>query len=259
MKPIVRVRGMTGVLTAAATLVLSLSVTNASYAQEVEADRIAAQLATGVRGNFDLPTAELRAARRAMLDGRTIPYRTMRQIADYGDGFAALSVAKYLEDLERDDLVGDVAHYYSISLETARPGAIHGYLRSLQVLDPQMISKARLDRLEQTLLAYARAGNTIALSGAIALYRDGHPFRAEASVLAELERLKAESAGPAEKLTFAQHILLQQAPSQEQIQSARRTLTSLLEADDPVLKLRAETLIAQMFALDLATQIEAAQ
>ena len=166
-----------------------------------ESRRVSVRLAPGIRSSRDIGNANLVRARRAIHDGRPVSLGTLRALADLGDGNAAFKFAKTLDALEDPALGADIAHYYAMAAATGRAGALFGLVRSLQALDPTTTGPARLSNLREVLIAYARAGNSIAVEAMIRFHVAGTPF---GPLDDELERLAAEEDAPGAPLVALQ-------------------------------------------------------
>ncbi len=134
-----------------------------ALAQDVSADRITVRVVPGITASRQLPSQTLINARRALAAGNDISVSNIRQLADLGDGFAALRFAQALAQSDNPSLRADTAHYYGIAAATGRGGAITGLIRTLDNIDADTLSDGRRETLKDILIAYALAGNSHAL------------------------------------------------------------------------------------------------
>jgi len=143
---------------------------------EAEARRIAVTVIRGVRSGRDLPTQHLRNARARMVKGRSIPIADLRALADAGDGVAALRLIRRIEDGDYQVTPGDLAHYYGIAAATGRVVGLTGVVRLLARIDREDIDPKRLRILKDIVMAYAMAGNSVAVRAMMGFHIAERPF-----------------------------------------------------------------------------------
>ncbi|WP_406736536.1 hypothetical protein [Thioclava sp. GXIMD4215] len=133
----------------------------------------------GVSATRQLPSAQLRHTRRAMIEDRPVTINRLRALADAGDGLAAFNFAKILEAEHRSDLRADIAHYYAIAVHTGRVFAVN---RLIETTDRGLAEGAfegaatRLRQIGQALEFAAVHGNANAASRVAEAWRTGDLF-----------------------------------------------------------------------------------
>lgn len=132
-------------------------------AQNAAPNKITVKIVPGITSSRQLPSQKLVNARRALAAGQSTSISNIRELADHGDGFAALRFAQILAESDNKDILKDTAHYYGIAAATGRGGAITGLIRTLDSIDPDALSESRRNILKDILIAYALAGNSHAL------------------------------------------------------------------------------------------------
>ena len=147
---------------------------------------------TGITRTDQLPTRELRDARKRMVSNRRLPYRQMQALADRGDSLAALLIAKQL--YAKPELSNDALHYFTIAASAGRTGAVKPLLALVRRSEPTDANRKRLAAAEATLRAHASRGDDAAFEGLISAYRAGTPFEDSAKKYAEF-RTKAALSG----------------------------------------------------------------
>ncbi|MDO6591925.1 hypothetical protein DS901_12630 [Loktanella sp. D2R18] len=167
--------------------------------------RITVQMMPGITSSAQLPTQELIDARKALTEGRPIYTIQMRELADLGDGFAAMKFGDWLADHSETSNLSDVAHYYGIAAATARGGAMTRLINTLDRVEPSDLLRARSNVLENIMLTYARAGNSHAVEAVLRYQATGKPF---GRIDAEVETLAAEAQGEA-AAQIALHLAVQ--------------------------------------------------
>lgn len=128
-----------------------------------------------VRRTNDLPTAQLRAARRRMIAGETLRFDDLRALADAGDGLAAFRLARLMQDSATPDTTGTKAHYYAIAAYTGRDFAVPPLARLL-AQEGAGYSTARLRHSLNAMTVQAISGNSIAATLLGQMYAEGVPF-----------------------------------------------------------------------------------
>lgn len=164
-----------------------------------DARRIAVTLTRGVRSGRDLSSHALRATRARMVKGQTVGTDALRALADAGDGVAALRLIKRLDAEGRDPAPRNVAHYYGVAASTGRVVGLHGLVRTLKRVDPGATGAARLTRFKNIVMAYARAGNSVAIAAMMEFHDTGRPF---GPLPDEIAKLAASGRGGAEVIAL---------------------------------------------------------
>jgi len=149
---------------------------------------------TGITRTDQLPTRELRDARKRMVTNRRLSYRQMQALADRGDSLAALLIAKQL--YAKPQLSNDALHYFTIAASAGRSGAVKPLVALVRRSEPTDANRKRLAAAEAALQAHAARGDDAAFEGLISAYRAGTPFENSASKYAEF-RAKAAAGGNA--------------------------------------------------------------
>jgi len=147
-------------------------------AQDTPPNRITVRIVPGITSWQQLPSRDLVNARKALTQGQDIGWTRTRQLADLGDGFAALRFAQALEESDNIGLTADTAHYFGVAAATGRGGAISGLVRALDHLDRTKLSRGRADVLKDILLTYAKAGNSHAVDAVMRYQVTQEPFGA---------------------------------------------------------------------------------
>ncbi|WP_371156017.1 hypothetical protein [Jannaschia sp. 2305UL9-9] len=155
---------------------------------DAEARRVSVTLVPGVRSSADLKDARLIETRRRLARDQPVTLQDLRALADAGDGNAALHLPRRMEAEGIAAEPANLAHYYGLAAATGRVGGLFGLVRILPAIDPDQTSAARLDLLRKTLMAYAIAGNSVAIDAVIRFDRTGHPFGPMPDDIARLAR-----------------------------------------------------------------------
>ncbi|NTE88252.1 hypothetical protein [Agrobacterium rubi] len=128
----------------------------------------------GITRTDQLPTLELRDARKRMVKKQRISYRQLQVLADRGDSLAAMLVAKQL--YEKPELAKDALHYFTMAAAAGRSGAVKPLVALVRKIDPEPANRKRLDAAETVLRAHAARGDEAAFEGLMGAYRSGTPF-----------------------------------------------------------------------------------
>lgn len=215
----------------------------------VDPNRITVQMMPGITSSNELPTLGLTNARKALAAGQSISVTRMREIADFGDGFAAYRFADWLRDNTDVPPYSDIAHYYGIAAATGRGGAIRQMIRALDAVEPANLARARSDVLENILFAYAEAGNQLAIDAVIRYNKSQQPFgRLDTEVEALLDHVNGESAVQI-ALHLVSGILQYEEPSQYDLDLAEDYLD---------IAMTSESLKSQLIASNLVPLVEQA-
>ncbi|PRY77780.1 hypothetical protein CLV80_105264 [Yoonia maritima] len=213
---------------------LILGIATSAVAQDsdetIEPSRITVKMMPGITSSAQLPTQELIDARKSLTQGRRIYTSQLRQIADLGDGFAALKFAEWLEDSETAQQ-SDIAHYYGIAAATGRLNAFNRLLDALDHIDPAELPRARSNVLEGIVFAYARAGNSRAVDAVIRYQVTQKPF---GRIDSEVESLLAQAHGDTASsisLHLALTILQNEAHSPDDLARAQAYIQTAAESD----------------------------
>lgn len=239
----------------AAALALAASATQAAPVAPTRLPDVSSPSATDnvvrvlddrVRHTNDLPTAELRALRRRMLDDQWISFQDMRRLADHGDGLAAFEYGERLLAMDDPDLVGPAAFYFATAAYAGRDYAVWKLVELLG--DPELeFSDKRLDHLENALRSLAVRGSERAETALVRFYENGHPFGRHPDRAASLLGEMAD-AGDAE----AAMKLATQALSEGELGIGRDRLEALLDtamtSEELGTRAAAKTLLEQVRA-----------
>ncbi|WP_394156071.1 hypothetical protein [Loktanella salsilacus] len=187
------------------------------------APQVSVVMVAGITRSDQLPPA-LIPARKAMSADVALRDSTLRDLADLMDGNAAFQYAKRLDFEAKPGLAPHAAHYYGIAAATGRGGAIYGFIKALDALDPATTTTGRLANLRNILVAYADAGSAPALEAIMRYHVQNSPFT---DMRAELDRILAETDGPAADavaLQLAFEILHADKPAPADLEKARQYL-----------------------------------
>lgn len=175
----------------------AVTVSSAVLAMSVAGDASAAArkkkgFISGITRTDQLPTPQLRDARKRMIANKRISYRQMQALADRGDSLAALLIAKQL--YQKPELSNDALHYFTMAAAAGRTGAVKPLVALVHKAEPTAANKKRLETAETVLKAHAARGDQAAFEGLMSAYRSGVPFEDSAARYAEF-RAKAATAG----------------------------------------------------------------
>jgi len=177
--PLSLIRRVTLVLCLGLGLGLGLGLAQGAAAQGLWLDMppdparatISATTDAGLRSTRQLPTAALRAARRAMLAGQWVDEATLRALADRRDGTAAWNLVKRLRAQQAP--AAEIAHYAAITAGTGRVRGLAPMIAAMHRLTPDSVPPEDLRLLVNVLYAHAWAGNSLAMDGVIAFNGEG--------------------------------------------------------------------------------------
>ncbi|KAA3515372.1 hypothetical protein RMS29_017175 [Agrobacterium rosae] len=154
--------------------VLTFAVIVAAAADADAQPRRKAGFISGITRTDQLPTQELRDARKRMVKNKRISYRQLQVLADRGDSLAALLVAKQL--YQKPELEKDSLHYFTMAAAAGRSGAIKPLVSLVRKIQPDPANQKRLGAAETALRAHAARGDEAAFEGLMSAYRSGTPF-----------------------------------------------------------------------------------
>ncbi|CUH80077.1 hypothetical protein [Tropicibacter naphthalenivorans] len=220
---------------------VNLNTGKIDFAQEAGA-RVDVTIVRGITRSDQLP-APLVAVRKRLSAKRYVRFADLRALADYGDGNAAFQLAKRIDYVARPQLAADAAHYYGMAAQSGRGGAIYGFIRAVDALDPASTSQARLTSLRKTLLLYAAAGSGPATEAMLRYYVAGAPF---GDLGPDLDRLVVQTDSPAANavaLQLASQILHAGGGDAASLGTAKGYLDKVAGADSLRLRLIAENLL----------------
>ncbi|XUY27092.1 hypothetical protein RMR21_001580 [Agrobacterium sp. rho-8.1] len=138
---------------------------------------------SGITRTDQLPTTELRDARKRMVKNQRISYRQLQVLADRGDSLAALLVAKQL--YQKPEFAKDSLHYFTMAAAAGRSGAVKPLVALVRKIQPDSANQKRLDAAESALRAHAARGDEAAFEGLMTAYRSGTPFENSLAKYAE--------------------------------------------------------------------------
>ncbi|WP_296425501.1 hypothetical protein [Yoonia sp.] len=163
-----------------AALVLVCAAPHTAIAQSspdtVAPERITVRIVAGITSSRQLPSAALTRARTTLSQGGDVRSSQLRQLADLGDGFAALRFAQRLEQQNNGVPKSDIAHYYGMAAATGRGGSITGLIRMLDQLSASDLSASRALVLKNIMMSYALAGNSHAVDAVLRYQLRQQPF-----------------------------------------------------------------------------------
>lgn len=117
----------------------------------------------------------LKDIRRRLVKKKRVSFRELRTLADTGDGLAAYRLAERIVSLEKPELLGDAAHYFSIAVFDGRGYAVRPLVAILS--NPELdIRENRLKHIERSLQRQASGGQLRAVEALVQLYKAGVPF-----------------------------------------------------------------------------------
>ncbi len=225
---------------------LTVAAHTPAHAQDrsgVEPHRITVTMVRGIRSSTELPTESLIVARRALARGTSIPTDQLRQLADLGDGFAALRFAQWLDQQGEGARAVDVAHYYGMAAATGRGGAIANMIRVLDTIPPDDLGPRRTDVMKNIILSYARAGNSYAIDAAFRYHEQGTPFGSLETELTDIvDKATGDSAAEiAFKLAVIR--LREPAASVEELEKTQALLETAMTASSLTTLVTAQNLM----------------
>lgn len=195
-----------------------------------------------VRKTSNLPTAELRSARRQMLGGGFISLDKLRALADAGDGLAAFRYAKALQERNTPDPTGAIAHYYAIAAYTGREFAIRPLARLLKS-DGAGYSASRLRHALNAMKVQALSGNTDAAVLLGQMYADGVPFGQDLALAQTLIKESGDEPTPRAILQLAVAMMSDPDDATAGHPGARSALMLAASTEDLSVRVTAENLL----------------
>ncbi|RKH75770.1 hypothetical protein D7Y13_44595, partial [Corallococcus praedator] len=129
-----------------------------------------------------------------MLAGQDISWADMRDLADNGDGLAAMRLAQRIEAQSDPSLLADAALYYATAALTNRGGAVRPLVAILRRGDVE-ISPRRLEHVETALRTLALAGDERAATALAGFYAGGRPFGPQPEKAFALRQVLAQREG----------------------------------------------------------------
>lgn len=196
----------------------------------------------GVRQTRDLPTASLRAIRRAMLRGEKIGPSGLRALADAGDGLAAFRYAKLLQEQGMADPTGVIAHYYAIAAYTGRGFAVPPLAQLLRE-DGAGYGAARLRNALNAMTVQALSGNAEAATLLGQMYSRGAPFGMDATKAQTFLAMGSGSESMAALLQLGVILLADAGDTAAGNPAARAALQRAATGDDLSVRVTAENLL----------------
>jgi|GEM_PF-2383572 len=173
----------------------------------------------------------LHEIRRRLVNHDRVSFDELRQLADTGDGLAAYKLAERILRLDRPDLLGDAAHYFSIAVNDGRAYAIPPLAAILA--NPQVEIKAsRLTHIERAMVHQARSGQLRAIEALVQMYKIGRPFGTKPDEATRLMKMVVERKFDGEiALQLAINIAAKAPLSTSEIQEIRHYLMIAEESD----------------------------
>jgi hypothetical protein len=161
----------------------------------VAPERITVRIVAGITSSRQLPSDALIRARATLSQGGDVRSSQLRQLADLGDGFAALRFAQRLEQQNNGVPTSDIAHYYGMAAATGRGGSVTGLIRMLDQLTASDLSASRARVLKNIMMSYALAGNSHAVDAVLRYQQRQQPFGSlEEELVAVLDIAAGEGA-----------------------------------------------------------------
>lgn len=185
-------------------VILGLIVSLCAF-ETVAQQKSSAGFVRGITRTDQLPSADLRIIRKRMVSHQAASYRQLQLLADHGDGWAAMKVAKQLYG--QPALVGDAIHYFTIAASTGRSGAVKPLIALLGRIDGKTINPVRIDAAERTLERHAAKGDIAATQGLLRLYGRGRPFGDSDRKLASMRASAADHGDTSAALQEAMALL----------------------------------------------------
>ena len=198
-----------------------------------------------VRQTRDLPTASLRALRRAMLAGEVMGMKDLRSLADAGDGLAAFRLAKMLEAEGKPDPTGIAAHYYAIAAYTGRVFAVPPLARLLKN-DGAEYSPSRLTNALNAMTVQALSGNPEAATLLGQMYAAGIPFGRDPTQAQAYLAMASGEGSMAALLQLGVALMSDPTDTASGNPGARAALRLAAAGDDLAVRVTAENLLRLM-------------
>lgn len=213
---------------------------------DLESRQIAVKVRPGLKSTRSLPNASLRKARLSMLAKQVVPDETLRALAGYGDGLAALKYVRLLVSRHKGQRAhaSDIAYYAAIAVGSGRIWPLRDMIDAMRMLDPKSEPKSRVREYIAVLYAHAWAGNSMALDAVVEFNGDGLLFGAmsdktRAKILAQS---KINGDGRAE-LRLAVRLMSKPERPPEDIELAQTYLVRAKGSDNLAIKTTAENLL----------------
>ncbi len=149
---------------------------------------ISVVVSRGLVSNRPLRSNTLRNARTRMQQGGEVNPRTLRALAQAGDGLAAQHYVRWMLAQEKAANPSDLAYYAAIAIGTGRVWTLRNMIEAMHQLDPQTEPRARIRKYIQVLYPHAWAGNTLALQAVVEFNGEGRLF----GPLSEKTRLRIQ-------------------------------------------------------------------
>lgn len=200
-----------------------------------------------VRQTRNLPTASLRALRRAMLAGDEMSMNDLRALGDAGDGLAAFRLAKLLEAEGKPDPTGVAAHYYAIAAYTGRTFAVPPLARLLKK-DGAGYSASRLTNALNAMTVQALSGDPEAATLLGQMYATGSPFGHDPVKAQAYLGMATGEGSMAAFLQLGVALLTDPADTVAGNPGARAALTRAASGEDLAVRVTAENLLRLMDA-----------
>lgn len=162
-------------------------------APDAEASKISVVVTPNLSHTRQLPTPELRAARKDMLADKDISDDLLRGIAMHYDGLAAQKLVDRLVADGAEKHASDIAYFGSIAVSTGRIKSLRPAIAAMMQLDPASEPAERIRVYATMLYGYAWAGNPVALDAVMDLNGEGKLF----GPLSEKTRAKIIAQGEA--------------------------------------------------------------
>jgi TPR repeat protein len=187
----------------------------------------------------------LKALRKSMLAGRELSDVQLQRLADAGEGLAAARYAKRLEERKDPAYVDDAAHYYSIAVYQGRDFAIPRLLATLTA-ETAEFSAGRLRNIRGVLDRAARRGDARAAAGLAEILLQGAPFEADIPSARELLLVAAQAGDAKAAMKLALSHIQGEPGLPADPEAARPALELALASPDPGVRAMALALARQI-------------
>lgn len=219
-----------------------ISLPLVSHEAEIRVDFV---FDNAVRKTRDLPTAALQAARRKMISGAVMGPKSLRALADAGDGLAAFRYAKLLQADDAPDPTGAAAHYYAIAAYTGRAFAVPPLAKLLKD-EGAGYSASRLTHALNAMTVQALSGNAVAATLLGEMFADGVPFGRDVAQAQTYLGMTTGGGSPRVALQLGVALMSDPADQAAGHPGAQSALILAASGDDLSVRVTAENLLRQL-------------
>jgi hypothetical protein len=182
--------------------------------------QIAVKVTVGLTSTKKLRSADLRAARKKMIDGEELPPETLRALAEKWDGLAAQKYVRFLTAQVPPATPSDIAYFGTIAVSTGRVWSLPEVVEALNKLDPSTEPPERMKAYVAMLYPYAWAGNSLAVDALFDLNGPGKLFGEMSD--ATLKKLSDQANKDTEgRIALRLALMLMQKPERSADEKAR--------------------------------------